>query len=212
MKRRLKGLLIVIFYLFLAWILLEKDIRQIFEPGLAAVLLCGGIILSLPYLQKGAGWRQLKEIFGQNALMAGYLEGGMLIFLRLHQYDQAQADGLLNDLMLDLRPVIYGFICYLACRNGKIPQQEESARKAENSMAESEASEKSREEYAETAKKKEYDMSVLTKREKQIAELIKRGLSNREIGEELYISEATVKKHVSHIFEKLQIESRRDLR
>ncbi len=44
-----------------------------------------------------------------------------------------------------------------------------------------------------------------------MAELIKRGLSNREIGEELFISEATVKKHVSHIFEKLGIESRRDL-
>ncbi|MBO5055344.1 MAG: response regulator transcription factor [Lachnospiraceae bacterium] len=56
------------------------------------------------------------------------------------------------------------------------------------------------------------DLSVLTKRERQIAELIKRGLTNREIGEELFISETTVKKHVSNIFEKLGIGSRRDLK
>lgn len=45
-----------------------------------------------------------------------------------------------------------------------------------------------------------------------MAELIARGLTNREIGEELCISETTVKKHVSNIFEKLGISSRKELR
>ncbi len=61
-------------------------------------------------------------------------------------------------------------------------------------------------------KKRELDLSKLTRAEKQVAELAGRGLTNREIGEELYISEATVKKHMSNIFEKLEIESRRELR
>ena len=40
----------------------------------------------------------------------------------------------------------------------------------------------------------------------QVAE----GKSNREIGETLFISEATVKIHLSHLFEKLGASSRTD--
>lgn len=42
--------------------------------------------------------------------------------------------------------------------------------------------------------------------------LIYRGYSNCQIGEELYISETTVKKHASHIYEKLNITGRKDLK
>lgn len=52
----------------------------------------------------------------------------------------------------------------------------------------------------------------LTPREKEIALLVSRRLTNREIGETLFISEATVKKHVSHIFAKLNVSSREELR
>ncbi|MDE7250631.1 MAG: LuxR C-terminal-related transcriptional regulator, partial [Lachnospiraceae bacterium] len=60
--------------------------------------------------------------------------------------------------------------------------------------------------------KEELDFSKLTRQEKVVAELVKQGLTNREIGEELCISESTVKKHLSNIFEKLEIGSRRELR
>lgn len=52
----------------------------------------------------------------------------------------------------------------------------------------------------------------LTKRETEIATLISLGYSNREIAEELIISETTVKKHVSNIFEKTGIERRDELK
>ena len=52
----------------------------------------------------------------------------------------------------------------------------------------------------------------LTRREREIAELAARGLSNREIAEELCITETTVKKHLSNIFEKLEINSRERLK
>jgi DNA-binding NarL/FixJ family response regulator len=38
--------------------------------------------------------------------------------------------------------------------------------------------------------------------------LVAKGLSNREISEELYISENTVKNHVRNILEKLHLHSR----
>ena len=48
----------------------------------------------------------------------------------------------------------------------------------------------------------------LTSREKEVLELIAEGLINREIAKKLYISEKTVKNHVSNIFKKLKVSDR----
>jgi DNA-binding NarL/FixJ family response regulator len=48
----------------------------------------------------------------------------------------------------------------------------------------------------------------LTDRELQVLKLVAQGLSNREVAEELFISENTVKNHVRNILEKLHLHSR----
>ncbi len=48
----------------------------------------------------------------------------------------------------------------------------------------------------------------LTDRELQVLKLVAKGLSNREVAEELFISENTVKNHVRNILEKLHLHSR----
>jgi DNA-binding CsgD family transcriptional regulator len=48
----------------------------------------------------------------------------------------------------------------------------------------------------------------LTAREHEILALIAQGLSNREIGEKLFISENTIKTHSSRLFEKMQVNRR----
>ena len=48
----------------------------------------------------------------------------------------------------------------------------------------------------------------LTAREREILRLIVAGLSNAEIGSELYISDTTVKTHVTHILQKLDLRDR----
>jgi ATP/maltotriose-dependent transcriptional regulator MalT len=49
---------------------------------------------------------------------------------------------------------------------------------------------------------------AITKRELEILGLIASGLSNREIGEKLFVSENTVKTHSSHLFDKLSARRR----
>lgn len=51
-------------------------------------------------------------------------------------------------------------------------------------------------------------LNELTQREKDVLVELSKGLSNIQIGERLYISESTVKKHVSSILSKLQLKHR----
>ena len=51
-------------------------------------------------------------------------------------------------------------------------------------------------------------MAELTEREREILRYLARGSSNREIGEALYITEGTVKNHVSNILNKLALRDR----
>ncbi|MGN6430311.1 MAG: response regulator [Gaiellaceae bacterium] len=51
-------------------------------------------------------------------------------------------------------------------------------------------------------------LDELTERELDVFRLIARGLSNAEIGQELYISDTTVKTHITHILQKLDLRDR----
>ncbi len=48
----------------------------------------------------------------------------------------------------------------------------------------------------------------LTAREREVLDLVRQGLTNREIARTLWIAESTVKVHVHHVFEKLGVRSR----
>ena len=54
-------------------------------------------------------------------------------------------------------------------------------------------------------------LDQLSRRELEVLQLIAQGLNNNQIGEELYIAESTVKKHVSNIYTKLDLGSRAEV-
>jgi two-component system, NarL family, nitrate/nitrite response regulator NarL len=49
---------------------------------------------------------------------------------------------------------------------------------------------------------------VLTDRERQIMSLVSEGLSNKEIGRRLNIADGTIKVHLHHVYQKLEISNR----
>ncbi|MDT4012082.1 response regulator transcription factor [Staphylococcus simulans] len=56
--------------------------------------------------------------------------------------------------------------------------------------------------------KKPHHVNKLSNREKDVLKEMAKGKTNREIAEALYVSEKTIKTHVSHIFSKLQVSDR----
>ena len=55
---------------------------------------------------------------------------------------------------------------------------------------------------------KQLERSGISKRELEILQLINEGLSNQQIADKLFVSENTVKKHISNLFLKLDVERR----
>jgi len=51
-------------------------------------------------------------------------------------------------------------------------------------------------------------LSGLTERELQVLELVAEGLTNREIGERLFLAEKTVKHYMTSVLQKLHVRSR----
>jgi DNA-binding NarL/FixJ family response regulator len=51
-------------------------------------------------------------------------------------------------------------------------------------------------------------LTVMTDRERQIMSLVSEGLSNKEIGRRLNITDGTIKVHLHHIYQKLEISNR----
>lgn len=176
--------------------------------GIGAVLL-GTLLFSLPvfYEYRGAHkdsvdvWNRI----AYNGLMSGYLSA--VLFLLAHL--SAPAEGIVPDysgdimrlIGADLRPALYGLCIYTVFHHVRGSQS-----KGEKPVSDGQTCGPTNEELYLF-----YQRSGLTNRETELAILAYRGYSNREIAEECYISEATVKKHMTHIFEKLGIERREEL-
>ena len=61
------------------------------------------------------------------------------------------------------------------------------------------------------AGKAQHGIDALSGREREIAELVSQGKTNREIGEILFLSPKTIENHLSRIFSKLQVSSRTEV-
>ncbi|MGN0290687.1 MAG: response regulator transcription factor [Lachnospiraceae bacterium] len=191
MKKIMGKLAAVLGYLLILCYLLKSEWTQLFSLKMLGLFFVGTGILCLPLIGKERTLGEWQSIIGRNGLVAGYLEAFMLIFVSMNT-NELMREGLLTEIGLDLRPILYGYILHI------ILQKEE---KEEQPLKEQQE-----------VKPPIWESEKLTRREKEVASLVAKNLSNREIAEELSISEATVKKHLTNIFEKLEIDSRSKLK
>lgn len=85
-------------------------------------------------------------------------------------------------------------------QEGGAPMSSQIARKVVGAFMHSKPMEKGNTETA--------TLSVLSNREKEILELLAKGMLYKEIAASLFISQETVRKHVYHIYEKLHVNNR----
>ena len=203
MARILKKLIAVAGYLFLMALFLRFQIEKLFDGKQFFIWLLGTGLLLAPSLGEKSQEETRGQKFGRISrcgLWAGFLESFLLCLAALEQVNGTEE--LLPEFALCLRPVLYGVCVCIAFAE----EQETGARPAgggkENTFREITAGES----YV------LFQEMGLTKRECEIAILICQGISNGEIAENLCISEATVKKHVSNIFEKLGCGKREQIR
>jgi DNA-binding CsgD family transcriptional regulator len=152
---------------------------------------------------------------------------GILARSRALMSDGATAEGLYREAIERLggsllRPelarahLLYGEWLGRAGRRGDARVQLRTAYDQLSSIGMEAFAERARVELAATGEKLRKRTSAtggdLTVQERQIAELARSGLSNPEIGARLFLSPRTVEWHLHHVFGKLGVSSRRDLR
>ena len=207
MKKRWQAVVYLLLYLLLLSFVTEFEIGRLFDTRSFLALLAGAFLLTLPFCRKGMKTEEFFTLLGIRSIDAGLIQVFLLVFIRLS--DECAYEGLLPDLAMCYRPMLYAFCLRM------ILEREEA-----NADAETEEEDAGKGSAGDTdiagnvgeITTADCLAAGLTKREAQIALLVCQGRSNREIGQELFISETTVKKHLSNIFEKTGISKREKLR
>lgn len=202
MKKQWQTGVYLILYILILVFMADFNVMLLLDLKSFFILLAGTFLLALPFYEKGMGKDEFLYIYGSKAIEAGLIQVFLLSFIRLSE-DKGY-ESILKDVALCFRPMLYAFCIRLV-----LTREETYAYLA--GRAEDKEKKESSEHYSEIPSHETCRAAGLTRRESEIAVLICRGYSNREIADDLVISETTVKKHVSNIFEKTEINRREEL-
>ena len=221
MRRITLRLASILLYLGVLMVLMGVKVQDIFSIKIMLTLIIGTFILAVPFYSKGLKAQEMSEIVGKKALDAGYIQTFILLFVCLSK--ERDVTHLFWNVAMSCRALLYGYCIFtlldtrasykgkgkykerLAIKNKEENEHIDDAKNLESPIHQSTGTSQSVTMEDVTTFLREQG---LTKREAELAYAIMKGMTNREIAEQFYISEATVKKHVSHIFEKLQIQKR----
>lgn len=202
-------------YLVLIAAFLQFDLRLLFDFRQLLLVISGTGLLLLPALHdRHKGWQKkaedkheegLKAFFhrerawiGQNALWAGILQTFVLLLANMGVVWPDTESTSMQLLALSCRPILYGFLIWVILQD------------AEDFSGKNET--KPEQEKPEMNDRERLQALGLTQREVEIALLVIKNQSNAEIAEALFISETTVKKHLSNIFAKLGVSRRNEIK
>ncbi len=222
MKKRWQIIFSVLLYIFIVACALDFNIFLLLDLRLIFLTLVGTLLLTLPYYEDGISRRELLYIFGRKSIDTGFIQTFLLLFARLQ--NEAGYNRLLGDIALCFRPLLYGFCLFILLAEriethdladgNEQPLEESDAGNADAANADAMQSASVNWQISAQKTLGIHEFSVtyaLTRRETEITQLIIQGKSNAMIAGELFISETTVKKHVSNIFDKTGVSRREEL-
>ena len=212
----------ILIYIFIMSYLLDFELLPLFDLKQVFLVLIGMLILFLPGYKRGEGMSAYAGQLARCAIFASYIQTFIMLFIVLSK--SISLEELPKEAALSCRPLLYGICLWVILSNEKKENSEmtetvdwaETTKSAylEKSKYSSESDKAERKDVSPLTASETYEAFHdlgLTKRESELATLICKGLTNAEIASELFISETTVKKHISNIFEKLGINRREQL-
>ncbi len=201
----------IFIYLVILSILLQFNLTELFDVKQFCLVLAGMLLLFFPGFQRGESRQRYTGQLAGCALFASYIQTFILLFLLLSS--EVKQEHLLREIALSCRPILYGICLWVifSIEPDKTPGRETTPDTHPEKTAHTEPLKERK--YATASEAYEaYRNLGLTNREAELALLIEQGKSNGEIAAELNISETTVKKHISNIFEKLNVCRREQIR
>lgn len=190
----IKKCIAILLYLLLTAFFLQFDMARLFDWKQIGLVIIGTVILYLPHIN-GEVKHLDKSLIGQSALMGSMIACFVLLFTTLSK--PVGQEKMFSEIALACRPLLYGFCIWIIFRTETSEGQENRERRGELTVEDCRVA---------------LQELGLTKREIEVSLLVIKGMTNGEIAQELYISETTVKKHLSNVFTKLEIGGRDELR
>lgn len=191
MKTRLIKTIGLLLYLAALFLLFRLDWRALFQPRQLLLVALGMGILTASQFEKGFTRADILASLRWNAVLAGFLTTLVSVL--------SSPDARLSDIgtlrfSQHLLPLLYGSIFHLLLGIPSVGKPRSTPEEEHGTLLRELA-------YTETAERV-FNAFSLTRRERHVAQKLLQDLSNKEIAADLYISEATVKKHIQNIYQK----------
>lgn len=189
MKEKVYKAVLVCAYLLLMMAVLKFQISLIIDLPKMLYLLIGTGILTMIYVTKEKNRNQMIVVIRLNLMVTGVL----ISFLSLVSIfaNRGASDIMNSRVVTSFLPVFYAMLFILL-----LDLFSRGTSEGEQMMADVRA---------------DIEGLNLTRREQMVAQLLFVQLTYKEIGEKLFITENTVKKHVHNIYEKAHVKNRTEL-
>lgn len=205
--KHITKLVAVFVYIFIMSLFLDFKLSRLIDFKQLCLVLIGMVLLFMPGYRRGENRNTYVNQLARCSLYASYIQTFILLFISLST--KMTKENLTEEIAGNCRPVLYGICLWVIFSNDTEKKVSLSPEQSENSLSKDSSSD--REPMTATEAYAAYRQLGLTNREAELAIQIARGLSNGEIAAELNISETTVKKHISNIFDKLEINRREQI-
>lgn len=209
--KNIKRLTAVLLYIFIMSFLLDYELSLLFNLKQICLVILGMFILFLPSYKKGEDKYAYAVQLSRCALFASYIQTFVSLIIILST--EVTPEQLMKEAGLSCRPLLYG-LCIWMVLTSDIKEKSSQRKTSHKSGDDSSLYETAKDSQTFTASEayEKFRDFGLTNREAELAVQICKGLSNAEIAAEFNISETTVKKHVSNIFDKLGVSRREQIK